>query len=93
MVRIRRFAEQAASEAGCAADRFKRLGRQLLRDQSDTGARLPKIADYVVAIDQHFTVRRVYDSANDINQRRLAGTVRSEQAEYLARVDLKIDIR
>ena len=49
---------------------------------------LPLVGDVVVAIDQDGAAGVPDDAADDINQRRLAGTVRPEQSKDLALVDL-----
>jgi hypothetical protein len=45
-----------------------------------------------MAVDKHLATARVDYAADDIDQCRLAGPVRPEQAEYLTLVNFEVDI-
>ncbi len=92
MLVVGRLAEQATTETQCIAYGLKRFGGQFLRDETNPRARLAEPGDYVVAVDEHLTTAGVDDAADDIDQRGLAGTVRAEQPEDLALVDLEVNV-
>src|SRR5579875_79114 len=55
-------------------------------------ARVAIIADDVISADRDAAARRIDDAADDADQRGLAGAVRTEQREYLAVLDVEIDV-
>ena len=84
MRRIVRLAEQAAAEGDGRPHRLEGVGGQLLRHEADHGAHGAVVGDDVVAADRTVPADGVDDAADDVDQRRLAGAVRSEQREDLA---------
>jgi hypothetical protein len=89
--RIRLFAVDAAGKVHRVPDRLEHVGRQFLRHQPDLRTRLAEVPDDVVAADQHLAGRRIDETADDRDQRRLAGAVRAEKREDLAFLDLQVD--
>jgi len=70
---------------------LERVGRELLGHEPDHGACLPVLAPDVVPVDEHLPRSRVDDPADDADERRLAGAVRTEEREDLALRDLEVD--
>ena len=64
---------------------------QLLRRQPDGLAGLAVVADRVVAEDPDRPRRRLREPGRAVDQRRLAGAVRAQQPEELARLDVEGD--
>jgi hypothetical protein len=56
-----------------------------LRDEADQGSSLTVFGDDVVTIGQNDALGRIDDPANDVDQRRLAGAVRTQQSEDLCK--------
>ena len=88
--RIRRAPEQPAAEAR-PVDGGENIERDLLRHQSDHRARGAVVVHDVMAVDQNFARSHRHRAADDADQRRLAGAVRTQEGENLAFVDLQID--
>ena len=88
---VRFLAEQAAAEIDRVPDRVEGAQRQFLRDQSDSVAGETVVVDYVAPGNADRAGTRRYDAADDRDQRRLAGAVRTEQGEYLAPVDIEVE--
>src|SRR6185312_5502127 len=87
-----RLAEQATAEADRSPNRLEGVGMQLLRHQPDQGARGAVILADVVTADGDASLADIGDAADDADQGGLAGAVRSEQCEYLAAADVKVDV-
>ncbi len=86
MGRVAALAEQAAAEAHRRPHGLEGVGGQLLRHEADL-ARARRGSRATMSWPSAVTVpaRRVDDAADDADQRRLAGAVRAEQREDLAR--------
>jgi hypothetical protein len=91
--RIARFAEQPARESDGGHHRFERIRVQFLRHQPDHRSRRAIIASMVVATHRHRAFARRDDPADDADQRRLARPIGTQQSEYLALLDAKVDTR
>src|SRR3954469_23104689 len=85
---VARLAVQPARESNRVPYRLERLGGELLRHQSDAAARVAVVQLPILAVDEHFPTRRSDDSADDVDQGRLAGAIRSEKRENLAAFDI-----
>src|SRR3546814_589294 len=92
MAGIRRLAEQSPTEDDGGPDGLERIGRQLLRDETDLGPGCAVFLDNVMAVGQDDALARIDDPANDADQRRLPGAVGPQQREDLAAADLQIDV-
>src|SRR5208282_6610118 len=66
--------------------------RQLLRHQTDQRASGAIVRDDVMAGHRDAAAGRIDDAADDADQRRLAGPVRTEQRENLAVAYLQVDV-
>src|SRR5690606_6044345 len=89
---IGRLAEQAATEAHGVPDRFESVGGELLRHQPDAGAGLAVLGDDVVT-GRRDTAAGGHDEPTDgAAERRLARPVGAQQSEYLALVDVQVDV-
>src|SRR6202047_126506 len=91
MGRVGRLAEETAAEAHGRPDRLERVRGQFLRDKTDLGSRGPVGADDVVPASHDGASGRIDDPADNIDQRRLACAIWTEQAKYLALADLEVD--
>ena len=67
MVRIRRLAKQAATEAADVVWRLERFRRQLLGHKTNTRARRTIVFFIVIAIDDDRTTRLGHNAADDID--------------------------
>ena len=85
-------AKQAAAEPDGVPDRLEGVGGQFLRHQPDHGAGGAIVAHDVVPVGQHDALGRVDDAADDADERRLAGAVRTEKRKNLALPNLQIDV-
>ena len=91
VVGIARFAEEPAAKRHRCPDRFERVGRQLLRDETDHRSSHAEISADVVTSDRDRAFGQGDDSANDADQRRLAGAVRAQQRKNLATANIEVD--
>ena len=95
LVRSRRSRLRHPEVAGVVVERLldgqEPVEVQLLRRQADRQARLLVVVDRVVAEDPDRARGRLREPGRAVDQRRLAGAVRAEQAEELARLDLERD--
>src|SRR4029450_12053403 len=66
---IWRLAKQTPAKADRGPDGFEGVGRQFLRNEPYEGPRGPKLFDDVVAVGQHYALRRVDDAADDVYER------------------------
>ena len=78
-------AEVAGLDAQRLAHREERIEHELLRHDAERAARVAVVGDDVVAQDAHRAAVGARQAGEDRDQRRLAGAVRTEQAEELAR--------
>src|SRR6186997_3395326 len=92
MGRIRRLAEQATAETDRTPDALERVGMQFLRNQADFRSRRAIVADDVMAVGDDGPFARRDDAADDVDQRRLARAIGTEQREDFATPDLQIDM-
>ena len=92
MAGFARLAEQPAAERERVPHRLEHVGGELLRHEPDLGARRAEVAHDVVAVRRHGAGRRGDDAADDVDERGLAGAVRSEQREDFAATDFEIDV-
>ena len=88
---IGRLAEQPAAERYRSQYRFKHVGRQFLRYQTDCRPCCPIIAHDIVTIDRNAARARIDQPADDVDQSGFAGPVRTKQCEDLASADVEID--
>src|SRR5262249_6703181 len=91
VVGIARFAEESAAEGHRCPDRFERVRRQLLRDETDHRSSYSVISADVVTGDRDRAFGQGHDSANDADQGRLAGAVRAQQRKNLASANIEVD--
>jgi hypothetical protein len=89
---IRRFAEQAAAETDGRPYGLEGIGRELLRHETDQRSRGPERPDVVVPVHGHRARRGVHDAADDVDQRGLAGAVRTQQRQYFPVPYVEIDL-
>src|SRR5437660_4596507 len=92
MGRVLWFAEQAAAEADGRPYGLKGVGVQFLRHQPDQRARGAIVPVDVMAADGDAALAQIGDAADDADQRSLAGAVRAKEGEYLAALDVQIDV-
>src|SRR5262249_36878033 len=71
--------------------RFERVGRELLRHETDHGAGGPVAGHDVVAVHQYPPAARVDDAADSTDQGRLPRAVRPQQREDLSAPYLQVD--
>ena len=88
---IGRPPEQPAAEGRCSVDGREDIERDLLRHEPDDRPRGAIVANDVMAVDEDLARSHRHGAADDPDQRRLAGAVRTEQGEDLAFGDLQID--
>src|SRR6266481_2424251 len=91
MCRIWRMAEQAAAETQRGPRRLEHIRMQLLRHESDPGARRAIVAHDIVTVNEHRTGSRCHDSTDDTDQGGLPRAIRPEQREDFAPADFEID--
>ena len=87
----RRLAEETAAVADRCPHRLERVGRQFLRHEADEAPSGAVIPDDIVPGDGDGAGRGGDNSANDGDQRGLASTVRAEQSEDFALLDVEAD--
>ena len=92
VLRIRAFAEQTAAERDGVPNRFEHVGRELLRHEADLRAGAAKIFDDVVTVGDDRSGGEIHGSAHDADQRGFSRSVRSEQREDFAALDLEVDV-
>ncbi len=68
------------------------VGGEKLGHIADAGADLPGFASQIATGDAGVPARRRQECRQHLDQRRLARTVRADQAENLARADLEVDM-
>src|SRR5205085_1565689 len=90
--RIRWLAEQSPAEAHRLPHVLERGDGELLRHEADHVARRAPVAEDVVTADRHRAGARRDDTADDVDERGLAGAIRAEQRENLALADLEVDV-
>jgi len=90
--RIRLLAEQAAAEAQRVPDLFEGAHGEFLGHQADPAAGDAVILHIVVTVDGHRTGAGIDDTADDGNQRGLAGAVGTEQGENFTGLDVQADV-
>ena len=88
---VARLAEQAAAESDRRKHAFEAVRGQFLRDEPDPAARLPPLVAVIAAVDQHLPSGRRHRAADDPDQRRLAGAIRTEKREDFALLDAQVD--
>jgi hypothetical protein len=91
VIGITRLAEQSAAERHGRPNGFERIGREFLRDKADHGAGHAIVSADVVARNRDTAFGQGDNSADDADQRRLAGAVRAEQGKDLAAADVEVD--
>ena len=95
LVRSRRSLLRHPEVAGVVVERLldgqEPVEVELLRGQPDRLAGLAVVVDRVVAEDLDRARGRLREPGRAVDQGRLAGAVRAEQAEELARLDLERD--
>ena len=91
--RVGRFTKQSTTETDRAPDTFEGIGRQFLWYQPDQLAGIAVIPGDVITINDDLAFARIDNTANNADQRGLAGTIWPQQRKYLAVTDIQIDIR
>jgi len=86
-----RPAEQPAAERRRPANGGENIERDLLRHEADDRPSGAVIANHVMAVDQDLARSHRHRTADDPDQRRLAGPVRTQESKNLASGDLQID--
>src|SRR5579862_9303373 len=83
--------EQAAAEADRGPYGLIGIRGQFLGHQADLRACRAVVADHIMTVGDDPSAARRHDAADDVDQRGLAGAVRSQEREDLAPVDLEVD--
>lgn len=91
MRRIRLLAVKPAREGNGVPHGLESIGGQFLRHQAYHRPRLAEVAHDVVAADGNLAARRIDDTADDRDERRLAGAVRTEEGKNFALLDVEAD--
>ncbi len=87
--RVRLEAEQPTAEVHGVDHALERVRVQLLRHEADLFARLFIIGDDVIAVGDDRACREVHDPAGHVDERRLAGAVRTQKREDFALHDVE----
>src|SRR5262249_5400175 len=86
------LAEQSAAERHGVPNGLEGVGRQLLRDEPDQRSRFTVTGTNVVAVHRDSAGGRIRDPADDADEGRFAGAVRTQQGEDFAAKNLEVDI-
>jgi hypothetical protein len=87
-----RLAEQSAAEADGGPHRLEGFGREFLGHQTDPSPGLAVLRHDVEAVGGNGAGRRPHQTADDADQRGLAGPVRPQQRKDLAVANLQTDV-
>jgi hypothetical protein len=71
---------------------FEGIGCQFLRNETDHCAGVAVILDNVVTVDRNRSLRGIYNSTNDADQRGLSRAIRAQQRKNFAAPDLQVDV-
>ena len=76
------------------ADRqvLEQLERLERAAQPEVGAAVGRLAGEVDAVERHRAAADVGEAGDGVDERRLAGTVRADQPDELARLDVEVDV-